>query len=57
VADCERLAEERQARRPLPPQRFDSACMRESRVRLDPYLRYRGAFYPVPAALVHIAIT
>jgi hypothetical protein len=35
VADNERLAEERQARRPLPPQRFDSACVRESRVRLS----------------------
>jgi transposase len=50
---AERLAEERAALRPLPPARFDYAYARESRVPLDGYLRYRGAFYRAPEALVH----
>ena len=49
----ERLAEERAAVRPLPPQRFDYAYARESRVPLDGYLRYRQSFYRAPEALVH----
>jgi transposase len=49
----ERLAEERAALRPLPPARFDYAYARDSRVPLDGYLRYRGAFYRAPEALVH----
>ena len=49
----ERLAEERAALRPLPPERFDYAYARESRVPLDGYLRYRQSFYRVPEALVH----
>ncbi len=49
----ERLAEERRALRALPPARFDHAYARESRVPLDGYLRYRGAFYRAPEALVH----
>ena len=50
---AERLAEERAALRPLPPERFDYAYARESRVPLDGYLRYRGCFYRAPEALVH----
>jgi transposase len=50
---AQRLAEERAALRPLPPARFDYAYARESRVPLDCYLRYRGAFYRAPDALVH----
>jgi transposase len=50
---AERLAAERQALRPLPPARFEYAYARESRVPLDGYLRYRGAFYRAPEALVH----
>ena len=50
---AERLAEERAALRPLPPERFDYALARASRVPLDGYLRYRQAFYRVPQALVH----
>jgi hypothetical protein len=49
----ERLAEERAALRPLPPERFDYAYARESRVPLDGYLRYRQSFYRAPEALVH----
>lgn len=49
----ERLAEERRALRPLPPQRFDYAYLRSSRVPLDGYLRYRQAFYRAPETLVH----
>jgi len=49
----ERLAEERAALRPLPPQQFDYAYARESRVPLDGYLRYRQSFYRAPEALVH----
>jgi transposase len=49
----ERLATERAALRPLPPERFDYAYARESRVPLDGYLRYRQSFYRAPEALVH----
>jgi transposase len=51
VAD--RLGEERQALRPLPPIRFDYAYARSSRVPTDGYLRYRQSFYRAPEALVH----
>jgi hypothetical protein len=47
---AERLAEERQALRVLPPQTFDFSYARESRVPLDGYLRYRGSFYRAPEA-------
>jgi transposase len=50
---AERLAEERQSLRPLPPQRFDYAFRRSSRVPLDGYLRFAGAFYRAPEALIH----
>jgi hypothetical protein len=50
---AERLAEERQVLRPLPPAPFDFSYARESRVPLDCYLRYRGSFYRAPEALVH----
>jgi transposase len=49
----ERLAAERAALRPLPPERFDYSYARESRVPLDGYLRYRQSFYRAPEALVH----
>lgn len=49
----ERLAEEREALRALPPARFDYAYARTSRVPLDGYLRYRQSFYRAPEALVH----
>jgi transposase len=49
----ERLAEEREGLRPLPPGRFDYAYCRTSRVPLDCYLRYRQSFYRAPEALVH----
>ncbi len=49
----ERLGEERQAFRALPPAPFDYSYARESRVPLDGYLRYRGSFYRAPEALVH----
>jgi transposase len=49
----ERLAEERAALGPLPPEPFDYAYARESRVPLDGYLRYRQSFYRAPEALVH----
>jgi hypothetical protein len=50
---AERLAAEQTALRSLPPERFDYAYARESRVPLDGYLRYRGSFYRAPEALVH----
>jgi transposase len=53
----ERLAEERRALRPLPPERFDYAYARTSRVPLDGYLRYRQSFYRAPEALVHQRVT
>jgi transposase len=49
----ERLADERQALRPLPPARFDYAYARSSRVPTDGYLRFRQSFYRAPEALVH----
>jgi transposase len=50
---AERLGEERQALRALPPLRFDYAYARTSRVPTDGYLRYRQSFYRAPEALVH----
>jgi len=49
----ERLAEERQALRALPPTRFDWSGHRTTRVPLDAYLRHRGCFYRAPQRLVH----
>jgi transposase len=49
----ERLAEERQALRALPPVRFDWSGHRTTRVPLDGYLRHRGCFYRAPERLVH----
>lgn len=48
----ERLAEERRALRPLPPERFDWSAARVVRVPVDGYLRHGGCFYRAPAALV-----
>lgn len=50
---AERLAAERDAARALPPQRFDFAYRRSSRVPLDGYLRFRGSHYRAPISLVH----
>ena len=49
----ERLAEERQALRQLPPGRFDWAAHRPVRVPLDGYLRHARNFYRAPERLVH----
>jgi transposase len=49
----ERLAEERQALRPLTPLRFDWSGHRTSRVPLDGYLRHGRNFYRAPERLVH----
>ncbi|MCA1678063.1 MAG: IS21 family transposase [Actinobacteria bacterium] len=49
----ERLAEERQALRPLPPARFDWSGHRSTRVPIDGYLRYGRCFYRTPERLVH----
>ena len=49
----ERLAEERQALRPLPPARFDWWGQRTTRVPIDGYLRHGGCFYRAPERLVH----
>jgi transposase len=49
----ERLAEERQALRPLPPARFDWSGHRISRVPIDGYLRHGRCFYRAPERLVH----
>jgi len=49
----ERLAEERQALRPLPPVRFDWSAQRSTRVPVDCYLRHGRCFYRVPERLVH----
>ena len=49
----ERLAEERQALRPLPPQRFAWSGHRSSRVPIDGYLRHGRCFYRAPERLVH----
>ena len=48
-----RLAEERQALRPLPPLRFDWSGYRSSRVPIDGYLRHGRCFYRSPERLVH----
>ena len=50
---AERLADEREALRPLPPIAFDAAGRRSSRVPLDGYLKHGGSFYRAPEALVH----
>ncbi len=49
----ERLAEERQALRPLSPLRFDWSGHRSTRVPVDSYLRHGGCFYRAPERLVH----
>jgi transposase len=49
----ERLEVEREAARALPPERFDFASRRSSRVPLDGYLRFRGSHYRAPTSLVH----
>ena len=49
----ERLGDERQALRPLPPARFDWSGQRTTRVPLDGYLRHGGCFYRAPERLVH----
>jgi hypothetical protein len=50
---AERLAEERQVLRPLPPARFDWSGARSVRVPLDGYLRQGRCFYRAPERLVH----
>lgn len=50
---AERLAEERQALRPLPPTGFDWSGHRTSRVPIDGYLRHGRCFYRAPERLVH----
>jgi transposase len=50
---AERLAEERQSLRPLPPLRFDWSGHRTSRVPIDGYLRHGRCFYRAPERLVH----
>ena len=50
---AERLVEERQALRPLPPAPFDFSLNRTVRVPTDGYLRYAGCFYRAPVELVH----
>jgi transposase len=49
----ERLAEERQALRPLSPLRFDWSGHRTTRVPVDGYLRHGRCFYRAPERLVH----
>jgi transposase len=51
VAD--RLAEERQALRILPPHPFDFSLSRTVRVPTDGYLRHGACFYRAPVELVH----
>ena len=48
-----RLAEERQALRPLPPLRFDWSGHRPSRVPIDGYPRHGRCFYRTPERLGH----
>lgn len=50
---AERLAEERQALRPLPPLRFAWSGHRSTRVPVDGYLRHGRCFYRAPERLVH----
>jgi len=52
-AVAERLAQERQALRSLPPARFDWSGHRSSRVPVDGYLRHGRCFYRAPERLVH----
>jgi transposase len=49
---AQRLDEERQALRPLPPERFDWSAARTVRVPADGYLRHDGCFYRAPLSLV-----
>ena len=49
----ERVAEERQALRPLPPVRFGWSSGRSVRVPLGGYLRHGRCFYRAPERLVH----
>ena len=50
---AERLGQEREALRALPPVGFDAAGHRSSRVPLDGYLKHSGSFYRAPERLVH----
>ena len=50
---AERLSAERAALRPLPPQAFDPAGERQTRVPIDGYLKHAGSFYRAPLELVH----
>ena len=50
---AERLGEERQALRQLPPTRFDWSGDRTTRVPIDGYLRHGRCFYRAPERLVH----
>ncbi|MCA1698228.1 MAG: IS21 family transposase, partial [Actinobacteria bacterium] len=50
---AERLAEERQALRALPPARFDWSGHRTTRVPIDGYLRHGRCFYRTPERLAH----
>lgn len=50
---AERLAAERDEARALPPEPFDFAYRRTSRVPLDGYLRFRGSHYRAPSSLLH----
>jgi len=50
---AERLAEERQALRPLSPLRFEWSGHRSTRVPVDGYLRHGRCFYRTPERLVH----
>jgi hypothetical protein len=50
---AERLAEERQSLRPLPPARFEWSGQRTTRVPIDGYLRHSRCFYRAPERLVH----
>jgi hypothetical protein len=49
----DRLGEEREPLRPLPPTRFDWSGNRMTRVPIDGYLRHGGCFYRAPPRLVH----
>jgi len=50
---AERLADEREALRSLPPRRFDWPSQRTTRVPIDGYLRHGRCFYRAPERLVH----
>jgi transposase len=50
---AERLAEERQVLRPLPPARFDWSRHRSVRVPIDGYVNHGRCFYRAPERLVH----